>query len=523
MSRRDPSRLTMYSTPSGSGTALAAEEQPLLGRLPGDAGRAHDFDDWEDDDENDDDDDDEYAADREKYILRFLPVAFTAVLAMTATGISSMIVYDRIACPDGFDCGDMWRLEYYRTLEVARTVANACGVLSVGIARIWVESDPKLCLYLWLSCRALGICVLLLGYFLSNIYVAASSSVLDGLANGNILYFVLAAVYVRTRVPGRFARLVGTSLALYLVGCAVGPWAPALVSSSLLFSFAATLVLLGLTAVYLAVFIPSSGIFATESDAPPSAAATTRRRAIVSAMVSPFYYLYAESAVRLPALALLLHHTTQGFLFIAIIVHAVIDLGFYGLQNGIVFGIETAVPAVYLMLALFGVPGLQRMWKRGRRATEEEDDDVDDAASEAGGSSSSRSSISEGGTRRSARAPSNRDFVCTIVCMLAQLVALPWFLAVTEESSGAVYGLVAVASVGMAAPAFLKSYAVSIVDAKTSALGTLTLMESFGALIAPLLVTSFQFWYWRNAIVILAPSLVGASLVCLVASYLLAR
>ncbi|KAK7921644.1 hypothetical protein PG985_009666 [Apiospora marii] len=517
MSRRDPSRLTMYSTPSGSGTALAAEDQPLLGRRPGDAGRAHDFDDWEDDDDDEDEDDD----DREKYILRFLPVALTAVLAMTATGISSVIVYDRIACPDGRDCGDRWRLEYYRTLEVARTVANACGVLSVGIARIWVESDPKFCLYLWLACRALGVCVLLLGYFLTNIHVAASSSVLDGLANGNILYFVLAAVYVRTRVPGRFARLVGTSLVLYLVGCAVGPWAPALVPSSLLFGFAATLVLLGLTAAYLVVFIPA-GAFPVrghigDGDASPSATTTTRRRAIASAMVSPFYYLYAESAVRLPALALLLHHTTQGFLFIAIIVHAVIDLGFYGLQNGIVFGIESAVPAVFLMLALFGVPGLQRMWKRGRRAT----DDNDDASSEAG--NSSRSSISEGGTRRNTRAPSTRDFVCSIICMLAQLVALPWFLAVTAESSGAVYGLVAVASLGMAAPAFLKSYTVSIVDAKTSALGTLTLMESFGTLIAPLLVTSFQFWFWRNAIVILAPSLVGASMVCLVVSYFMAR
>ena len=376
--------------------------------------------------------------------------------------------------------------------------------------------------------RARGLMDGLLTDFLGNFYVAAAGSVPDGLANGNVLHFVLAAVYVRTRVPGRFSRLVGTSLALSLVGCAIGPWTPALAPSSLAFSFAAALVVLALTAAYLAVFIPS-GVFASRSrgggDAPPYTT-TTRRKAVASAMVSPFYYLYAESAVRLPALALLLHHTAQGFLFVAIVVHAVVDLGFYEIQNGLLFGLESAVPAVYLMLALYGVPRLQKMWKKRARSSipdDDDDDDDDDAARETGSGRDRRRGGSGEVARRRRRAPSTRDFACAIICMLAQLAALPWFLAVTAQSRGAVYGLVAVASVGPAAPPFLKSYAVSVAGAPVSALGTLALMESVGALAAPLLLAGFRLGLWRDAVVVWAPSLVGAAALCLVGSYLVAR
>lgn len=164
MSRRDANRLTMHSNAlSASGTARTAEAQPLLGPRPNNAGRARDG--WaEDDGGGGGGEGDEDADDREKHILRLLPVAFAAALALTATGLSGAVVYDRLACPDGRDCDSPpGRLEYDRLLAAVRTVAHACGVLAVGLARVGVASDPRLCLHLWLAGRALGICVLLLG------------------------------------------------------------------------------------------------------------------------------------------------------------------------------------------------------------------------------------------------------------------------------------------------------------------------------------------------------------------------
>ncbi|KAK8133544.1 hypothetical protein PG984_005556 [Apiospora sp. TS-2023a] len=494
MSRRVSNPLR-YSTPSGSGTALASEDQPLLGPRA-DADRAHE----EDREDYDDDDDDHDDAETEKYIGRFLPLAFIAALAMAATGTSTMIAYDRIACPDPMNCDPQQIMQYYHTTAAARTIGSVVGILSVGIARIWVESNPKLYLYLWLACRALGVGV-----------------IFDGLANGNVHYFVLAAVYVRTKVPGRFSRLLGTSLALYMLGYAISTVVTPFLVPHFLVSFAVALLILGLSAAYLVVFIPS-GVF-TAGDPDGDAALTTTtttstRRTIAKAVVDPLYHLYAESAIRLPALALLLHNTAQGFLFLAIAIHAIVDLEFHGKQYIILYGIESVVPAFYLMLALYGIPQLQKMWKRRGSSTT---DYAAVSADETGGG---------GGMPRTTGSPATRDFACTIISMLAQLVALPWFLAVSVENRGAIYVLAAMVSIGLSVPSFLKSYAVSVVvddtNNKTSALGSLALMESMGSLAAPLLVPSFQFWIWRNSIVILAPSLVGASMLCLLASYFIA-
>lgn len=352
---------------------------------------------------------------------------------------------------------------------------------------------------------------------LNNIYVAVAGRVFDGLANGNVVQFVLAAVYVRARDHRRFSRLLGASLALSMIGYVVNPVFVALLPG-FLSSFAAALVVLGLSLAHLAVFVPSSNVFTArgrsgggDATSTTTTTASTRRRRITSALFNPIYYIYAEDAIRLPALALLLHNAAQGLLFTAIVVHAVLNFNFMDRETRILFGIEKAVPSAYLMVVLYGIPQLQRMWKR-------EGSIADDTADAKAGSNNSSQA-----TSRNTRRPSTRDFVSSVVCMLAQLVSLPWFLALSADDGGAVYVLVAVASVGLAAPSFVKGYAVSILDAKTSALGALALTESLGSLISPLLFFGFGLWVWQNAIVIIVPSFVGASMLCLIASYLMAR
>lgn len=143
-----------YSTPSGPNPAVASEAQPLLGPRP-DARRAHG-----EGRENDDDDD---GAAEEKHIGPFLPVAFTAALAITATWAASVRAYDEIACPDPRGCEPWQRYRHNKTIFAAGVAAQAFSVVSIGVARIWVESSPKWCLYLWLLCRGLGMGILLLG------------------------------------------------------------------------------------------------------------------------------------------------------------------------------------------------------------------------------------------------------------------------------------------------------------------------------------------------------------------------
>ncbi|KAK8038672.1 hypothetical protein PG993_007083 [Apiospora rasikravindrae] len=494
----------MSSAPSVSDpTADASEDQPLLWPRPeGEIIRSSESRSSSHDD------------DVEKRLGRVLPLAFAAGLALAATSAATVLAYSRILCLGDLDqsrCEGRHQQYYFYvdSFDALRTIASSLGVLSVGVARIWAGSDPRLVLGVWLGLRALGVGVLLLGVLLDNIYIAVWGSIVDGLASTHVLHFALAAVYAQTRDPRRFSRLMGTSLALYLLGVSVNPTATSWLFPNLWLSFGAAFAILGLSHVYLRVAVfPSEAFSGARGDAVGARTATT----IASKFLDPVYHLYAEPAVRLPALALLLHNCAQSCLFTAIVMHTWLDFDLTARLSNRLSTIATAAPATYLLLFFYGVPKLQQAWKRRARNARGEGQVADadaDADTEAAAS-----------TPRFPP-PSARDLVCAIVCMLAQLIAVPWFLV---DSPGAMYGLVAVASVGFAAPSFLKSYAVSRVAAAnkaSSALGALALTESVGSLVTPFLLGGL--WFWKTQIFILTPSLLGASVVCLGASYFVWR
>ncbi|KAK8094895.1 hypothetical protein PG997_001580 [Apiospora hydei] len=513
MSSPDALRPTSSAPSVSDPTADASEDQPLLRPRPeGEIVRS---------DECRRSDDDEV----EKCIGRVLPLAFAAGLAIAATSAATVLAYDRILCLqddantarcEGRDPAGEQQRYYIESFHTARTIANVLGVVSVGVARIWAESDPRLCLGLWLGVRVLGVGVLLLGVLLDNVYIVVWTTIFYGLAGVPILHFALAAVYVQTRDPRRFSRLLGTSLALWLLGTSVAPTATAWLFPNLWFSLAAAVAIPALSLVYLRAAVPSDPLAKDPGSSSPtdgSAAGTTTAaaRTIASALVDPVYYLYAESAIRLPALALLLHNCAQTCLFTAVVIHAWVDFDFTATLSNRLSTIATAAPAVYLLLFFYGVPKLRKILGKERepRGT--------DTASTDTYADTELESDTAGNPRRPL--PSTRDLVCATVCMLAQLIAVPWFLV---DSQGALYGLVAVASIGFAAPSFLKSYAVSrVANGKPSALGALALAESLGGLISPFLLGGV--WFWKNQIFILTPSLLGAAVLCLGASYLVRR
>ncbi|KAK7947890.1 uncharacterized protein PG986_008776 [Apiospora aurea] len=456
MSSPDALRPTSSGPSVSDPTADASEDQPLLWPRP--EGEIVRSDECRRRSDND----------LEKSIGRVLPLAFAAGLAIAATSAATVLAYDRILCmgddADSARCegrepaGEQQR-HYIDSFQTTRTISNVLGVVSSA----WRGYGPR--------ARVLGVGVLLLGVLLDDIYVAVWTTIFYGLAGVPILHFALAAVYVQTRDPRRFSRLLGTSLALYLLGTSVAPTATAWLFPNLWFSLATAVAIPALSLVYLRVAIPSDPFAkdgGTSSSTDGSGAGTTART-IASALVDPVYYLYAESAIRLPALALLLHSCAQTCLFTAIVIHVWMDFDFTARLSNRLSTIATAAPAVYLLLFFYGVPKLQRILgkRRGPSSTDALSDTYTDSGIESDTAGSPRHPP-----------PSTRDLVCATVCMLAQLVAVPWFLV---DSQGAMYGLVAVASVGFAAPSFLKSYAVSrVADGKTSALGALALAESLG-------------------------------------------
>ncbi|KAF3058431.1 hypothetical protein GL218_05724 [Daldinia childiae] len=301
-----------------------------------------------------------------QYINRVLPIAFTAAFAIAATAASTVFAYASLMCEDPAHCQPAEQKDYAEVVALATTIANVCAIVAVGPLQQLIEGQPKIGLFLWLVFRALSILVLATGVLMRSIRVAIAGRLFEGLATDNLLHYTLAAIYVQSDDERRISKLMRTSLALYMLGMSVSPVLMSLLSNFFA-SFIVAVAILGISLVYLSIWIPAEMNMKNPEDdtagLPPVTRALPSRSSIpgfaiqaIQSSISPIYHYRDEPKLLLPGLALSLYNTAQAYLFPAIMVHTAVHFGFTSTQNGYLISIAASVASAYLFATIYAIP-----------------------------------------------------------------------------------------------------------------------------------------------------------------------
>ncbi|KAI1653954.1 hypothetical protein F4813DRAFT_372597 [Daldinia decipiens] len=273
-----------------------------------------------------------------EHVYYVLPIAFTAAFAISATSASTVYAYASILCTDPAHCEDNERNRYAGAVAIATTLSNSISIVAICLLRKWTKTNPKLGLCLWLTCRGLSLVVLSLGVIFRDIYIAIAGRIFEGLATDNILHYTLAAIYVRAEDGSRFPRLMGTSLALYMIGMSISPALVTLLPH-FLFSFLLAFALLGSSLFYLLAFVPGLAPV-IESNYGDHSESHQGRDAVDSfSIFTPIRYLVYEPTALFASLAIFFYNTAQAYLFPAIMVYATLKFGFTSVENSYIVSI----------------------------------------------------------------------------------------------------------------------------------------------------------------------------------------
>lgn len=342
-----------------------------------------------------------------------------------------------------------------------------------------------------------------------SIQLAFMGRIFEGFATDNLLHYNLSAVYITASDKSRFPRLMGTSLALFMIGMSVSPTIAGLLPSFFA-SFIMALSVFAASILYLAVSVPVVSSTLPHGTGPsPAHTQPSPNRSLLRRLLSlsrPLTNLRRDRRVILPCVALLLYNTTQAYLFPALMVYTALNFSFTGKQNGYLISIAATVSAVYLLVVLYVIPKLRRRlgWAAEPSSTAE-------GCEDGGGAS-------EGFDSTTAGKSSRHEFIFAVLSMSTQLVALPCVYLTTEGWQ--VYPLVAVIALGLAAPSFIKSYGVSLAMDKSSAVASLAMMESLGGLLSALVLGAWQSYQGPGVVFLAAAGLVAAAVLVMLASRL---
>jgi hypothetical protein len=311
-----------------------------------------------------------------------------------------------------------------------------------------------------------------------SIYIAVAGRVFEGIANDNMLHYTLAAVYIKASDPSTFSHLMGTSLALYMTGMSISPAAVTLLPNFTQ-SFLVAIAILGASLFYLVVFVHIKG------EKPDNQEETNA----ASSILAPLRYGWKDRGFILPAFAILCFNVSQAYLFPLIMVHAALKFGFGSDQNGYIVSLAAVTASIYLFVVLYSAKARKN-----------------EAPGEV--------------TQRNDRGPLSRDLFYALFSMSTHLIVVPCFIIIRKAFM--VYVLVILVAFGLAAPSFIKSYAVTAARDRNVALSVAAIMESFGGLLSPVILGYVQTRKGQLAFGV-ASGFVGMAMFCLIGSVLLRR
>ena len=326
-----------------------------------------------------------------------------------------------------------------------------------------------------------------------------SSQVFEGLASDNILHFNLNAIYVRANSQRTVSKLIGSSLALYMMGISISPSIASLLQNfrdSFLMAyglFAAALLYL-----FLAVRTPTK--FSCEQQVVPNSRRASSAEEenvgsricyLVGVAGSPFLFFLEDYWRILPGLALFLYNSIQSYTFSAIMVYTSIHFGFSSRENGFLLTIVHVVASLYLFFVLFAAPAVSNLWQKQRTPSK-------DIPKEENGSGMTEACMA-------------------LLSLLVQGGSLLMFAFLRR--SWQVYAASALLALGLACPSFIKSYFMAKFAAadKPRALAALAVMETGGGLVAPIILGGLQtVWPGRGVFFVAACGVYLASILLVI-------
>ncbi|GAW20399.1 hypothetical protein ANO14919_099050 [Xylariales sp. No.14919] len=434
-----------------------------------------------------------------KAIRLVLPIAFTAAFAIAATSATTVYAYAAILCDNPNQCEDGDRSSYTAAVALASFIANATGIVAVGFLRQWAESRPTSGLCLWLAGRALGVGILFVGVTLRSISVAIAGRFFDGLASDNILHYILAAIYVHDPGAGSFSQLMGTSLALYMIGMSISP-AFVSILPSFTSSFTVAIAILGLSLLYLVAFVPVARIDDQQQPNNVKCHGANPRESWKD-YFRPITNLAKDRRAILPAVAVFFYNFTQAYLFPSIMVDAALSFNATSKENGYIISLAATTSSIYLLFVSVVLPKIKRSGKQQHESTHANGADEESATALVSPSASGLRS----------------DVISALVSMSTQLITLPFFG--VADSLTTLYGLVVLVALGLGAPSYIKSHAVAVSLDKNSTLASLTVLESLGGLISPIVMGAIQNKVSSKAVFAASSSFVGSAIVCILLSW----
>ncbi|OCL06615.1 hypothetical protein AOQ84DRAFT_398915 [Glonium stellatum] len=443
---------------------------------------------------------------------RVLPIALAAAFAMAATSATTVFAYASLLCEDPAHCKEHEQKNYSGTVAIATTIANICGVFAVGVFQQLIEARPKIGLTLWLIFRASSVAVLAIGVLLNNITIAISGRFFEGLATDNLLHYNLSTIYIRSKDQKRFSKLMGTSLALYMVGMSLSPTIMALLPRFFT-SFIIALGIFGCSLVYLEVVVPiipstseagvdgSTGIQISPSEDSGKTGSLRSITKYFRSITIPLRTFAADPALILPSLALFFYNMVQAYLFPAIMVHASLKFGFTGRENGYLISMAAATSSMYLFFTYFAIPRIKIFSPTQDQGYTQHTEDLSDAS---------------WGEHSNSNPYVNSDFFYALVTMSAQLVFVPCIILVV--ASWQLYLLVVLVAFGLATPSFIKSYAITLANDKDTAISCFAVTESVSGLLSAAVLGSVQSLLGEGSVFITGGCSVGVAMLMLVCS-----
>ncbi|KAI4908873.1 hypothetical protein J4E90_008610 [Alternaria incomplexa] len=291
-----------------------------------------------------------------------------------------------------------------------------------------------------------------------SVGLALGARLLEGLATDNTLHLVLNGLYARSSDQRHVGRLMSASLALYMAGMSLSPALAALLSDFRT-SFAVALVMFGVAAVYLAMVgrldegtVGNGGVNGHGHQGP-----TVGR---LSALARPALRLFSDRVVAAHGAAMFLYNAAISYMFPALMVHATLQFAFTPAQNGLLLSVAAGTSSLYLIVAAL--------------------------------------------VSRPARNASS------VLVSLTVLVAALTALAMVRVS-WALFPVVAVASLGLATPSFVKAHLVQRRQHDALAVAAISVAEGLGSLASAPLLGAWQSTHPGGSVLFVAAALAASS------------
>ncbi|KAH6666333.1 hypothetical protein B0J14DRAFT_201165 [Halenospora varia] len=429
--------------------------------------------------------------------VRLLPIALFAALAMAATAATQVYTYATLLCRDPQHCEAVEQHNFAGAVAATTSVANICSLLALGSFERASRRSHKKGLATWLIVRAMSVGALALGLFLRNIVVALSCQIFEGFASDNILHFNLNAIYVQTPNQRDVSRLIGASLALYMLGISVSPSIAGLLSNFQA-SFVMASILFAIAFFYLMFGVQTfdqgpkgaEETASTNGDAQKKAKERSIFRSRILSMIwtifSPLLF-FADHPWSLPVgLSLFVYNSIQSYVFSAIMVHTTVKFGFSSRENGFVLSIAHAIASTYLLSTLFAGPYILRLVFSQKK----------------------RRNGADSVNRKSAPLSDAAFAQLSLVMQCLSLILFGY-----AQQPWHVYVITTMLALGLATPSFLKSYFVALFPRSNGpgAVAALASMETIGSLIAPVIFGGLQTIWPGSKVFFVAASGVGCA------------